>query len=110
MLWRLVYERLVALRQHLTALTEEIVQKVWDVVAYALRNEGDLRLMYRRHVDQVILCSVYGVCKALDVKDIMFRDIIAAYVSQPQSLEEVSFRVLDFLKDFISLSFWLSPS
>ena len=45
-------------------------------------------VFYNRHVDQVLLCAIYGVCKVTR-RPITFRDIIYHYRRQPQSRPEV---------------------
>ena len=39
----------------------------------------------RRHLDQVVLCSVYGVCKVLQMREQKFKDIVSRYQKQPQA-------------------------
>lgn len=51
-------------------------------------NEHNWRLLYKRHVDTVILCSIYGVARMYNV-EISFHDIIVHYKSQPQCTYDV---------------------
>jgi retinoblastoma-like protein 1 len=57
-------------------------------------------LLYNRHLDQILLCAVYGVCKVnsargslLEERQVTFRDIIACYHKQPQCREETFWTV-----------------
>ena len=45
-------------------------------------------LFYGRHVDQVMLCALYGVCKVARARP-TFRDIIAAYRRAPHARPDV---------------------
>ena len=69
--------------------------QIYLAFRYLLRHR--LELLYDRHVDQWILCCVYGVCRAVDYRrrklepqadagmtPIAFADIIAAYVELRQ--------------------------
>lgn len=75
--------------------TSGIPAQMFLAFRYLLRHR--LELLYDRHVDQWVLCCVYGVCRALDYRrrpaepqadtgttPISFADIIAAYVELRQ--------------------------
>jgi len=51
------------------------------LVGIALRRATSL--LYNRHLDQVMLCSLYGVCRVLRI-DVKFKDIVDAYQKQGQ--------------------------
>lgn len=57
----------------LLCLGEDIAEKVWTVMKYILSSETGI--LIQRHIDQFILCSIYGVCKAVN-KSVKFQDII----------------------------------
>ena len=86
-LYRLVHLRLTNLCAALQ-LNDEIVHKCWDVIVNTLENEHRTRALYRRHVDQLIMCSIYGISKVMDVP-LTFKDIVCHYRSQPQCMESV---------------------
>lgn len=46
-------------------------------------------LLYGRHLDQVILCALYGVCKVNQLKQITFKDIITHYKKQAQAKNSI---------------------
>lgn len=46
-------------------------------------------LMYNRHLDQVLLSAIYGVCKVAGLKQISFKQIINHYRRQPQAKSDV---------------------
>ncbi|XP_022907800.2 retinoblastoma-like protein 1 isoform X1 [Onthophagus taurus] len=61
-------------------------QKIWTVLEYSVR-ETDL--MKDRHLDQLLMCAVYVVCK-LSQRPVQFADnIMKAYRAQPQATSDV---------------------
>jgi retinoblastoma-like protein 1 len=46
-------------------------------------------LLYGRHLDQIILCALYGVCKVNQLKQITFKDIITQYKKQAQAKNSI---------------------
>lgn len=62
--------------------SQQLIERVYKVFQHALHHETSL--FFNRHIDQLVLCSIYGVCKVSKV-DVKFRDIIHHYRSQPQS-------------------------
>ena len=42
-------------------ITDEISEIIWCVVKVLLSQETDL--LVNRHLDQLIMCSIYGVCR-----------------------------------------------
>ncbi len=46
-------------------------------------------LLYNRHLDQVLLSAVYGVCKVAQLKQISFKQIINHYRRQPQAKSDI---------------------
>lgn len=61
--------------------SHQIAEQVYRVVQHALHHETSL--FFNRHIDQLILCSLYGICKVSKV-NVTFRDIIFHYRKQPQ--------------------------
>jgi retinoblastoma-like protein 1 len=68
-------------------ITDEISEIIWCVVKVLLSQETDL--LVNRHMDQLIMCSIYGVCRinqnclkssqSEEKKQVMFNEIIEAY-------------------------------
>jgi retinoblastoma-like protein 1 len=60
-------------------------QQVADHVLHALNHalNHETSLFFNRHIDQVILCCLYGICK-VSKANVAFRDIIYHYRKQPQ--------------------------
>ncbi|EFJ10031.1 hypothetical protein SELMODRAFT_451523 [Selaginella moellendorffii] len=62
-----------------------VVEHIFQVVEYALNRTT---IFFNRHIDQILLCSTYGVCKVLSL-NVSFKDIIFQYRKQPQSRNHV---------------------
>lgn len=86
-LYRLVHSRLYDLCAEL-GVDEKVIQKVWNVLVEAILREHEFRLLFRRHIDQTIMCSIYAVSRSLDL-ELTFRDIVTKYRKQPQCTQEV---------------------
>lgn len=56
-----------------------LIQQVWACLKVVIYREHTL--MHGRHLDQIIMCSVYGVCK-VNQKHLTFRNIIDQYKRQ----------------------------
>lgn len=46
-------------------------------------------LLYNRHLDQILLSALYGVCKVNQLRLVSFKEIIAHYKRQPQSKSDI---------------------
>lgn len=66
--------------------TEQFLEKVYLLIQQILSQRT--AVFFNRHIDQIILCSIYGVAKVSHVS-MTFRDIINNYRKQPQSKLEV---------------------
>jgi hypothetical protein len=79
-LLQMVATRLFALSRQLN-LPIDVFQELWSALVHALTTLVILQAVLRdRHVDQVIMCTVYGVCK-VQSRALTFRAIIEAYRS-----------------------------
>ena len=63
-----------------------LIQPVDTVIKHALYKCTSL--FYNRHLDQIILSTIYGVCKVKQVS-VTFRDIIYQYRKLPQQRQEI---------------------
>ena len=66
-------------------------------------------LLYNRHLDQVLLSAVYGVCKVAQLKQISFKQIINHYRRQPQAKSDV-FRTVVLKQTEVELQVPCFPS
>ena len=64
---------------------ESIKEKIWETMKYCLSSES--QLLMGRHIDQLILCSIYAVCKMAHsrhqlppLEECTFNRIISAYM------------------------------
>ena len=46
-------------------------------------------LLFNRHLDQIVLSAIYGVCKVAQLKQISFKQIINQYRQQPQAKSDI---------------------
>ncbi|KAH9571413.1 hypothetical protein CY35_02G093600 [Sphagnum magellanicum] len=76
---------------------QPLVERVYRVFQHTLHRETSL--FFNRHIDQLILCTIYGVCK-VSKATVTFRDIIHQYRMQPQCKLHV------FRNVFIDLPSW----
>jgi hypothetical protein len=67
--------------------------QIWDVLVELLVREAQYRLVHRRHVDLVLLCTVYAVSRPLakptDTPAPTFKQILHEYRRQPQCHDKV---------------------
>ena len=61
--------------------------QVYTMVAHVITEQTSM--MYGRHLDQVILCALYGVCKVNQLRQITFKDIITHYKKQAQAKNSI---------------------
>ena len=64
-------------------LAPDLIQQVGKCLEAIVKNRR--HLLRGRHLDQIILCTVYAVCKVNLMNSITFERIIAQYKQQPQA-------------------------
>ena len=65
-----------------------IVNQIYHVMSYCIEKQP--QLFFNRHLDQILLSAIYGVCKAnRRPENLQFRTIINAYRQRPHASEEV---------------------
>jgi hypothetical protein len=69
-------QRLFDISQQL-GFNEEMQEQIWSALKYALSQETEL--LINRHLDQVIVCIIYGVCKACGGVQVTFNSLILKY-------------------------------
>jgi hypothetical protein len=67
--------RIMELGQNLN-LIDSIKEEIWEDMKQVLSNQTEI--LVNRHVDQIIVCTIYGVCKAKQLH-ITFNSLIARY-------------------------------
>ncbi|KAF6084781.1 RB transcriptional corepressor 1 [Phyllostomus discolor] len=89
--YRLAYLRLNTLCARLLSDHPELEHIIWTLFQHTLQNEYEL--MRDRHLDQVMMCSMYGICKVKNI-DLKFKIIVTAYKELPHAVQETFKRVL----------------
>ncbi|CAB4061237.1 RBL1 [Lepeophtheirus salmonis] len=90
-IYHLSYLRLDQLCFSLQIADEDIKRKIWTTFEYTLKQNTDL--MKDRHLDQLLMCSLYIVCKVVGSTK-YFTDIMKHYRTQPQAASHVYRSVL----------------
>lgn len=78
---RLAYRRLQNLCTQLM-INNDLQQKIWTCLVHCLSHNWVL--MKDRHLDQLMMCSVYAICRVQD-KEIKFKRIVNEYSTLPQA-------------------------
>ncbi|XP_031407921.1 retinoblastoma-associated protein-like [Meleagris gallopavo] len=89
--FRLAYLRLHTLFFRLLSEHPDLEPLIWTLFQHTLQNEYEL--MRDRHLDQIMMCSMYGICKVKNV-DLRFKTIVSAYKELPNTNQETFKRVL----------------
>ncbi|KAJ1633074.1 hypothetical protein T492DRAFT_867376, partial [Pavlovales sp. CCMP2436] len=63
---------------------------VWRVILFVVQNNRDI-LDYR-HIDQIVLAAIYGVCK-IHATDVTFKDLVSAYKKLPNASSDTWLKV-----------------
>lgn len=71
-------------------VSEKTAEQIWNVMKYILSSETTL--LIDRHIDQLVLSTIYGVCKVLH-HPLKFQEIITKYQELP------SFDKADFIEN-----------
>uniref|UniRef100_A0A8B9FAM1 RB transcriptional corepressor 1 n=1 Tax=Amazona collaria TaxID=241587 RepID=A0A8B9FAM1_9PSIT len=87
----LAYLRLRTLFFRLLSDHPDLEPLIWTLFQHTLQNEYEL--MRDRHLDQIMMCSMYGICKVKNV-DLRFKTIVSAYKELPNTNQETFKRVL----------------
>ncbi|XP_069826245.1 retinoblastoma-associated protein isoform X2 [Dendropsophus ebraccatus] len=89
--YRLAYLRLNSLCTSLLPDHPELEHIIWTLFQHTLQHEYDL--MRDRHLDQIMMCSMYGICKAKNI-DLRFKTIVTAYKQLTNTNQETFKHVL----------------
>uniref|UniRef100_A0A8C8SDG4 Retinoblastoma-associated protein n=1 Tax=Pelusios castaneus TaxID=367368 RepID=A0A8C8SDG4_9SAUR len=89
--YRLAYLRLNTLCFRLLSDHPELEHLIWTLFQHTLQNEYEL--MRDRHLDQIMMCSMYGICKVKNI-DLRFKMIVTAYKELTNTNQETFKRVL----------------
>ncbi|CAO2202730.1 unnamed protein product [Urochloa humidicola] len=67
-------------------LSQHVLERVYSLIQQILTQQT--ALFFNRHIDQIILCSIYGVAKISQL-ELSFKEIIFGYRKQPQCKPQV---------------------
>ena len=71
-------------------VNQEVTRRAFQICEFVVFEKTSL--LYNRHLDQIILASIYGACKIASSeqdRNVKFKDIVYRYHKQPQCVEEV---------------------
>jgi retinoblastoma-associated protein len=80
-----VSSKILTMSEALQITDESTKEKIWEVIKFCLSSETELLL--NRHIDQLLLCSIYAVEK-MKGRNIKFNTIIARYSDLHPHLSE----------------------
>ncbi|XP_048358478.1 retinoblastoma-associated protein [Sphaerodactylus townsendi] len=81
----LAYIRLNNLASRLLSDHPDLIQLIWTLFHHTLQTEYEL--MKDRHLDQIMMCAMYGICKVKNI-DLTFKTIVTAYKELPNTNQE----------------------
>lgn len=89
--YKLAFVRIEKLATDLDLRDNQYLQKIWTTFEYSILHRIDL--MKGRHLDQLIMCSIYIFARARNLQT-RFKDIMAMYRNQPQAESNIYREVL----------------
>ena len=89
-------QRLFDISQQM-GFSEDVQEQIWSALKYALSQETEL--LISRHLDQVVVCTIYGVCKACGTAQVTFNSLILKYSEMIQD-NGMLFRNVRLMTDF----------
>jgi hypothetical protein len=61
-------------------MSDDVLVHTQTLVAFRLLLRNNIEIFFDRHVDQLLLCTIYGVCKVMQVRpEVTFGKLIGAY-------------------------------
>ncbi|KAK0166251.1 hypothetical protein PV328_004690 [Microctonus aethiopoides] len=84
--------RMRNLCESLAVTDVELKKKIWTIFEYSVKDRTEL--MKDRHLDQILMCAVYVVCKLAKVERNTFTEIMRCYRFQPQAESHIYRSVL----------------
>lgn len=71
---------------------EEDKKKIWTIFEYSIKERTEL--MKDRHLDQILMCAIYVICKLVKMEKNSFTEIMRCYRLQPQAESHIYRSVL----------------
>ncbi|XP_035741130.1 retinoblastoma-like protein 1 isoform X3 [Vespa mandarinia] len=70
----------------------DLQKKIWTIFEYSIKERTEL--MRDRHLDQILMCAVYVICKLVKMEKNSFTEIMRCYRLQPQAESHIYRSVL----------------
>lgn len=67
-------------------------KKIWTIFEYSIKERTEL--MKDRHLDQILMCAIYVICKLVKMEKNSFTEIMRCYRLQPQAESHIYRSVL----------------
>jgi len=67
-------------------------KKIWTIFEYSIKDRTEL--MKDRHLDQILMCAIYVICKLVKMEKNSFTEIMRCYRLQPQAESHIYRSVL----------------
>ena len=81
------------------AIKDDIKEKIWTIMKVLLSVET--HLLTNRHLDQLVMCTIYGVCKVQNTNPpISFNNIITKYADMFKNQRQISNVYIQVVIDF----------
>ncbi|XP_034950219.1 retinoblastoma-like protein 1 [Chelonus insularis] len=84
--------RMQNLCNELSVIETDLKKKIWTIFEYSIKDRTEL--MKDRHLDQILMCAVYVVCKLAKIERNTFTEIMRCYRFQPQAESHIYRSVL----------------
>lgn len=81
--YMLGFVRMQNLCNSLAIVETDLKKKIWTIFEYSIKDRTEL--MKDRHLDQILMCAIYVICKLADIERNTFTEIMRYYRFQPQA-------------------------
>ncbi|XP_076618392.1 retinoblastoma-like protein 1 isoform X2 [Colletes latitarsis] len=90
--YNLASVRMLDLCSSLEIMDIDLKKKIWTIFEYSVKERTEL--MKDRHLDQILMCAIYVICKLAKVEKNTFTEIMRCYRLQPQAESHIYRSVL----------------
>ncbi|XP_054002428.1 retinoblastoma-like protein 1 isoform X1 [Hylaeus anthracinus] len=90
--YNLASVRMLDLCGSLEIMDIDLKKKIWTIFEYSIKERTEL--MKDRHLDQILMCAIYVICKLAKVEKNTFTEIMRCYRLQPQAESHIYRSVL----------------
>lgn len=90
--YNLASVRMLDLCNSLDIMDTDLKKKIWTIFEYSIKDRTEL--MKDRHLDQILMCAIYVICKLGQMQKNSFTEIMRCYRLQPQAESHIYRSVL----------------